>query len=447
MVKAPVAGAVKTRLAREAGAVAATRFYRHATAALLGRIGRDARWRTVLAVAPDIHAGARFWPCGLARRGQGLGGLGQRMQRLMDDLPPGPVVIVGSDIPEIRASDIALAFAAVGRHGAVCGPSPDGGYWLFGLKRSPSVPRAFANVRWSSPFARADTLANFKDGSVALVAELADVDLASGLASLGARACRRILPERRHEQETEDMSRGQADSKGQTAPPPPEMRAAGQDRPAPQAAPERYSLAQVLNAGRRAEASGHREYAVQFYSHLSDHHPDTAEGKEAKEGLERLSDRGRKLAPIPARAALFPDPSPPSPARDLRPVAKGEGLARLSYRGSAGAAEPPDEASAAPPPRKNYGLGKFLARLLTGFGLFLVFTGIIFPLAALAGQRLGPFSIDISGIPLAVILAPFALGLGIGMMVASQAAFAVFDQAEGLRLLRALERERQGKGL
>lgn len=58
MAKAPVLGRVKTRLAREVGAVEAARFYRVALARLLARLGPDPRWLTVVAVAPDTA----HWP-------------------------------------------------------------------------------------------------------------------------------------------------------------------------------------------------------------------------------------------------------------------------------------------------------------------------------------------------------------------------------------------------
>src|SRR6476661_7654873 len=77
MAKAPVAGGAKTRLAREIGVAAATRFARQATAALLQCVSRDPRWQTVLAVSPDAAVGSRSWPRGIARVTQGGGDLGR----------------------------------------------------------------------------------------------------------------------------------------------------------------------------------------------------------------------------------------------------------------------------------------------------------------------------------------------------------------------------------
>ncbi|MBU8543716.1 MULTISPECIES: TIGR04282 family arsenosugar biosynthesis glycosyltransferase [Roseomonadaceae] len=177
--RAPRLGAVKRRLAKGIGAMAALRFYRGQLAALLAAVGRDRRWRTELVVTPA--RGAARWPAHLARSAQAKGDLGQRMQRAM--APHRRVVLVGSDIPGIAASDIAAAFAALGRAQAVFGPAEDGGYWLVGFgPRRP--PKPFAAVRWSSDQALADTLANCHGRPVALLRTLRDVDTAEDLAWL-----------------------------------------------------------------------------------------------------------------------------------------------------------------------------------------------------------------------------------------------------------------------
>jgi rSAM/selenodomain-associated transferase 1 len=193
MAKTPVAGAVKTRLAREVGVAEATRFARHAGAALLGRIGFDPRWQTILAVAPDASIASRCWPHRVSRIRQGGGDLGARMQRIFGSLPPGPALIVGTDVPGITPGHIAQAFRLLGRHDAVFGPAADGGYWLVGSKRRPRVLPIFTGVRWSSPHALADTLANLRGRSVGFVATLRDVDDASGMAVTAAHFGRRIL--------------------------------------------------------------------------------------------------------------------------------------------------------------------------------------------------------------------------------------------------------------
>lgn len=185
MAKQPLIGRVKTRLARDIGHVEALRFYREAAAGLIRRVGADPRWQTVIAVAPDrtVHEKG-IWPEDMPRVGQGEGDLGRRMGSLFRDLPPGPVVIVGADIPDIGKAHIAAAFAALGASDTVIGPADDGGYWLIGMKRRPRVREIFEGVRWSSEHAMEDTLKNIRrqNMSVCVLERLCDIDTGADLA-------------------------------------------------------------------------------------------------------------------------------------------------------------------------------------------------------------------------------------------------------------------------
>jgi uncharacterized protein len=194
MAKAPTAGRSKTRLAREIGTAQATRFARHAAAALLGRLGRDPRWQTIIAVTPDAAVADRLWPGGMALKPQGRGDLGERMQHLFAARVLGPLIIVGTDIPGISARHVAKAFHLLGAREAVFGPAVDGGFWLIGLRRRPRLLRPFSGVRWSGPDALRDTLANLAGHSVAFVATLADVDSAEAYAGCAASFGRRVPP-------------------------------------------------------------------------------------------------------------------------------------------------------------------------------------------------------------------------------------------------------------
>jgi uncharacterized protein len=196
MVKEPVAGRVKTRLARGIGTVAATAAYRRMLSSLVARLGHDRRWETVLAVSPDGALASSMLPDITTRVPQGGGDLGKRMQAVFDAMPPGPVIVIGTDIPGIRPADIARAFRCLGAHDAVLGPSGDGGFWLVGLNRRGRFAKAFANVRWSSAFALSDTRKNLKNYCVALTATKDDIDSADDLRRLGAKAGRVITTSR-----------------------------------------------------------------------------------------------------------------------------------------------------------------------------------------------------------------------------------------------------------
>jgi len=178
--RAPRLGTVKRRLARDVGDRAALRFYRANLARLLRALTRDRRFRTVLAATPD-RVRVR-WPVRAPVVAQGGGDLGRRMHRACAGRRQ--VAIVGTDIPELRADDVAAAFRALGRAHAAFGPAEDGGYWLVALSpRRPAQP--FAGVRWSTGHALSDTLANFAGRPVALLRTLRDVDTAADLRATG----------------------------------------------------------------------------------------------------------------------------------------------------------------------------------------------------------------------------------------------------------------------
>ena len=107
------------------------------------------------------------------------------MGRVFCRMPPGPVVIIGADIPGILPRHLEDAFAALGRADVAVGPAPDGGYWLIGLARRRAVPPGlFRDVRWSSPHALEDTLATLPGHRIATVATLRDVDCGDDLRAL-----------------------------------------------------------------------------------------------------------------------------------------------------------------------------------------------------------------------------------------------------------------------
>jgi len=196
VAKSPVLGLAKRRLGREIGATRATQFYRNCLSHTVLRLALDPRWQTALAVTPDGDVVQRFWHSPTAPRlQQGNGDLGKRMQRLFKRLPPGPAIIVGSDIPAISASHVMRAFRLLGSADAVLGPAPDGGYWLIGLKRTPKILTAFAGVRWSGPNTLADTVANLKGKRIAYSVTLSDVDTAEAYRN-GRASAERLIPPR-----------------------------------------------------------------------------------------------------------------------------------------------------------------------------------------------------------------------------------------------------------
>lgn len=171
--RAPRLGGVKRRLAAGIGRRAALRFHRTNTESLMQRLGRDPRWKTMLAVTPEPWRWPMHFPR-IMQRGQDLG---SRMANALADAPPGPAILVGSDIPGITPDIVTRGFRALGSADAVFGPARDGGYWLVGVRDRGLLRGMFRNVRWSSEQALADTIANLPAGCRHILVDmLEDVD-------------------------------------------------------------------------------------------------------------------------------------------------------------------------------------------------------------------------------------------------------------------------------
>jgi rSAM/selenodomain-associated transferase 1 len=182
-VRAPERGRVKTRLAAAIGDEAALRIYRRLAEHTLrgaGALAVDSVRVRVHHTPADAGDAVRAWlgdePVYLP---QADGDLGRRMEdafaRAFAD-GAGRVVIVGSDLPDVSASLLRRAFAALDVHPAVLGPARDGGYYLLGL--TGMVSGIFDGIAWSTPEVLAATLARFRAAGIepAMLEELADVD-------------------------------------------------------------------------------------------------------------------------------------------------------------------------------------------------------------------------------------------------------------------------------
>lgn len=158
--KAPIAGRVKTRLipalgADGAAALAARMLEQTISEALAARVGP-----VELCAEPDpSHPDwAGHVPAGVLLSAQGPGDLGERMARAASRiLATGePVLLIGSDCPELDRVRIAAAADALDGHDAILHPAADGGYALLGLSRFD--PSLFAGIAWSSATVAAATI-------------------------------------------------------------------------------------------------------------------------------------------------------------------------------------------------------------------------------------------------------------------------------------------------
>ena len=98
------------------------------------------------------------------------------------------VLLVGTDLADLEASDFTDAFEAVAEGYAALGPAADGGFYLIGLDRP--CPSAFEPAMWGTPdiFNRTEHLLASSGFRVRRLAERKDVDRLEDLASLQEQA-------------------------------------------------------------------------------------------------------------------------------------------------------------------------------------------------------------------------------------------------------------------
>lgn len=177
--KRPGMGAAKTRLARDIGPTHAHRLYQSMMSQVIRNVS-DPRWNTTLFVTPAEALGTVPAWDRLPQRPQPRGSLSPRLADVFSG-PKRPVIVIGTDCPQVRASDIAKALEALRKAPFVFGPASDGGFWLMGAV-APLRAHVFDKVRWSSEHTLSDLQANLK-GEVKRLRTLTDVDDAEGLAA------------------------------------------------------------------------------------------------------------------------------------------------------------------------------------------------------------------------------------------------------------------------
>src|SRR5262245_33710682 len=171
MAKAPLRGAVKTRLVPPLTPEQAADLCRALLSDQLDHLSNLAGAERYLAYEP-ADAEEMMRELGgddyryLAQRG---GDLGARMNQVFGDLwqrGHRSIVLIGGDLPALPTDILDRAFAELGCAGrkVVLGPSRDGGYYLVGMNQA--TPELFMNMTWSHDRVLAETRSRLEALSV-----------------------------------------------------------------------------------------------------------------------------------------------------------------------------------------------------------------------------------------------------------------------------------------
>lgn len=199
------------------------------------------------------------------------------------------------------------------------------------------------------------------------------------------------------------------------------------------ARPQTYSPAEILEAGRRAEAEGRRDYAAQFYRHLTDYYAATPEAVEARHALQRVASAApqpatrpepiQQAATYPVRAALDDSYTPPA-------------VTSLAVRPAATAHPMPAASLSLPAPARGFWLGRGIAWLLLVVGGVMMLAGLgVLGYAASQGL-LQPTPAGAS----AIVVAPSLIAGGLLLALIGELCRAAFRAANASSDLAAIQR-------
>ena len=175
-VRTPELGKVKTRLAKSIGDVSALTIYKlllKHTATVL----HDLSFDKVVYYSEKVEEND-FWEARLFEKKRQKGAdLGKRMQHAFEtafEKGYQKVLIIGSDLFDLKSIHITTAFEALENHDLTIGPSLDGGYYLLGMKEL--YPAVFKNKKWGTDSILGNTLKDLQQQNVKLLEALNDID-------------------------------------------------------------------------------------------------------------------------------------------------------------------------------------------------------------------------------------------------------------------------------
>jgi rSAM/selenodomain-associated transferase 1 len=172
----PELGKVKTRLAQTIGNKATLEVYiqlLHHTEHVLNSLNCDvAVYYSETIIQDDIWNKKTY-----TKYLQNGDNLGERMYNAFKEqfnLHYNKVVIVGSDLFDLKPQHITNAFKALEQNDVVIGPAKDGGYYLLGM--TSLIGKVFDNKTWSSDTVLSDTIKDLQNLKVNLLEMLNDID-------------------------------------------------------------------------------------------------------------------------------------------------------------------------------------------------------------------------------------------------------------------------------
>lgn len=172
----PELGKCKTRLAKTVGNASALEIYKHLLNHTKNIVKKSTADKFVF-YSENIQDNDIWDDSIFIKKSQKGHDLGAKMQQAFSDLfllGYQKVIIIGSDLLDLKPKHISKAFNALKNHDFVIGPAKDGGYYLLGMKTKENT--IFEEKAWGTETVLKDTLYNLKNRSLLLLEELNDID-------------------------------------------------------------------------------------------------------------------------------------------------------------------------------------------------------------------------------------------------------------------------------
>jgi len=181
-LRAPEKGRVKTRLASKIGEEKALALYKGFVQKALSAVETSGRDHCICFFPENRQALVEDWlGPDHAYMPQAGDDLGQRMGNALSrvfDAGACKAVLVGTDVPDIRAHHLLTALDILDQKDVVIGPSVDGGYWLIGFRREGFCRELFCQMAWGTKNVFSATMdkARILGMSAGILPTLQDID-------------------------------------------------------------------------------------------------------------------------------------------------------------------------------------------------------------------------------------------------------------------------------
>lgn len=178
MLKNPIKGLVKTRLAATVGSEKALSIYLTLLQKLAQTVRNTQNVQTYFFHSPEILENEEWVPQGVHHELQAEGNLGHRMCAAMEVMfrSHSRALLIGADCPAIHPTLFYNAFQCLSYADLCLGPTEDGGYYLIGMKNLHQG--MFKDIKWSTEAVWEQSIdaAARHHLSYALLPELFDID-------------------------------------------------------------------------------------------------------------------------------------------------------------------------------------------------------------------------------------------------------------------------------